>query len=98
MNTNLHLLFWDKRRVTGRAKEISPLPPPGPYSQRATDENQEVMVLLGLWNLFIYHCFSSLTGLYQFEIIYVFSVQFEFRSAEFVLLMNGTRPLTVGMW
>ncbi len=33
MLSNLHLLYWTKRRVTGRAKKIIPRPPPVPYTR-----------------------------------------------------------------
>ena len=94
MHSNLQLLFWDKRRVTGKAKKISPLPPPGTYSPWPKDVRSDLVVLLRLLNLFIYHCFGPLIGFYQFE-VYIY---LEFRSAPIVVLMKGTWPLTVGIW
>lgn len=95
-----------QRRVTGSASGINPLPPPrAPYSQPPTD----LLVLLRLPCLFIITwtptdrpvnssnlVFGSL-WCYQFVITAVFSVQFEFRSAQFVKMSKGTWPSAVGI-
>ena len=96
----------EQRHVTRSANGINPLPPPrAPYSESPTD----LQVLLRLPCLFIIawtptdrpvNSSNLVFGshwYYQFVITAVFSVQFEFRSAQFVKMSKRTSPSTVGI-
>ena len=98
--------------MTGRANEFIPHPPLGPYSPQPTHVpvkpspflkyELDEEVLLRLPGLFIIALTPMDRPLFgprpaSLTVTYVFSVQFEIRSAQIVRKIKGNAPLAVGI-